>query len=105
MIVVPVIRASLRPLSLIIVTTNFLSDHWISQIKEAKESTTQMGKMRNTSPSSPPRGIQLDKPEKNYHVFCRNRNRKEHEKNGTIWEEPTESEEDAKNSPRCPNHW
>jgi hypothetical protein len=69
MVVIFITWASLRPLPFKIFTANFLPDHWIGQIEETEDKTTQMGEVCNASPGSFHGREEFDETEDDYKVF------------------------------------
>ncbi len=83
---------SLRPLPLVVFTSNFLPDCWISHIEKPKEDATQMGEMGNTTSCALGGREELNQPEDDDHIFGRD-GKKKIDVNRTIRKEPTEGKE------------
>ena len=92
MVVTPASGAPLRPLPLVIFTSNFLPDYWISHIEKSEEEATQMCEMSNATSCALGGREEFNQPEYDDHIFGRN-GKEKIDVNGPIRKEPAEGKE------------
>jgi hypothetical protein len=92
MVIVFAAGASLRPLPFIIFTTNFLPDHWICHVEEAKDNAPEMSEMSNPSTCPLHGSKEFNEAEDDHKVFSGYWEEKV-DVDEAVWKEPTKGEE------------
>ena len=103
MIIVTTPRASLRPLSSVIISANFLLDRWKDHIKKAKNKAPKMGQVSDATSCALHRGEEFDQTEDDDHIFSRD-GEDEIDVNETIGEKPTVSKKNTIDCTRSSDH-
>jgi len=94
MIIVPVARAPLRPLTLIISTANFLSKIGVNHVDKTEEKATEMSEVSDAASCSFHGRKKFNETIDDHQVFSRNREEKI-EIDEPIWKEPSIGQEDS----------
>jgi len=94
MVIVPIARASLRPLPLIIFAANLLSKIGVNHVDETEEKATQMREVSDTASCSRPGRDELDQAKNDDKILGRD-GKEKIDVDEPIWKEPSIGEEDS----------